>query len=348
MTLSKDVVDGFLVAWDEGEYQAQVKSMRQTSQAIKPVVPLLKASGGKSRMVQSTAQRAQAVRDRLSRTVRKVPEVMVKITSACKGMTQIGRHIDYISRKGEIDMEDQDGLILRGKDRLKDLKAEWRSGGPEEISPTSQRRDTLNIVFSMPAHTDEVSMKRAVRAFAVAEFKGHQYVFAYHTQATDPDPDPPAHPHVHLSVKTQGWSGRRLNPRKADLQRWREDFAAQLRAHGIEANATSRLARLNLDRGKKRSVVALLDKDQVLHSVGQTEPSSAAESRGLELQEKRRAYYGLIGQVLGQSEIQGDRQLATEMSQHFALGPEPRNSSRGQNQDPIERWESAFCIFTVR
>ncbi len=337
MTLSKKFVDEFLVAWDDGEYEAQIKSMRQVSQAIKPVIPSLKASGGKPRSVQSTAQRAQAVRDRLSRTVRKVPEVMVKITSACKGMTQVGRHIDYISRKGEIDLEDQDGLILRGKVQLKDLKADWRSGGPEEIGQTSSRRDTLNIVFSMPAHTDEISMKRAVRAFAAAEFEGHQYVFAYHTQATDPDPDPPAHPHVHLSIKTQGWSGRRLNPRKADLQRWREGFAAQLRAHGIEANATSRLARLNRERGKKRSVVALLDKDQILHSVQQTGPSSAAEARGRDLQNQRRAYYSLVEQVLGQSEIREDRKLAVELLQHFVLGPEPRNPSRGQNQDLIQR-----------
>jgi hypothetical protein len=32
--------------------------------------------------------------------------------------------------------------------------------------------------------------------------------------------------------------GKRLNPRKADLHRWRETFAEKLRAWGVEAEAT--------------------------------------------------------------------------------------------------------------
>jgi hypothetical protein len=312
MSLSRSSIDGFLVTWEEGEYQAQVKSMRQKSEAIEPRVPGV--HGGKGRRTKTTAERAQAIRERLARTIRKAPEVMVKITSSCKGMKQIGRHIDYIGRKGQIDLEDQDGLIVTGKEQLKELKEEWRIGGSEEIGHDSNRRDTLNIVFSMPAHTDEVSMKRAVRAFAAAKFEDHQYIFAYHTQATDPDPDPPAHPHVHLSVKTHGMSGRRLNPRKADLQRWREDFAGQLRAHGIEANATSRLARLKLDRGDKRSVVALKARgDQML--VRETGVKSANRAdRAQKLERDRLAYYALAADMLSKSEDSVDRALGRALA----------------------------------
>ena len=324
MSLSRTYVDGFLVDWQEGEYEAQVRSMRQRSEAIEPVIPLPatrspRATGGKT----STAERAQGVRERLGRTVRTVPEVMVKIYSSCRGMKHVGRHIDYISRKGQIELEDQDGLIVYGKDGLKDLKEEWRSGGPEEISAESDRRDTLNIVFSMPAHTDEVSMKRAVRSFAAAEFDGHPYVFAYHTEATDPDPNPPAHPHVHITVKTQGRSGRRLNPRKADLQRWREDFAAQLRAHGIEANATSRLARLQRQRGAKRAVLALTAKGERLHSIGEGGDLARA-TRARSLEERRRAYYGTVADILQQSEDEGDRSLGKAVAAHFELGEKSR------------------------
>lgn len=84
---------------------------------------------------------------RLARTLKRVPEVMVKITSSCKGMRQIGKHIDYISRKGELELEDQDGFLLKGRSELQDLKSDWRINGPEEIGPTSERRDTFNIVF---------------------------------------------------------------------------------------------------------------------------------------------------------------------------------------------------------
>jgi len=327
MNLPRSQVDGFLVAWEDGEYEAQVKSALQRSEAITPQVSLPSASSHKPRTATGTAARAQAVRDRLSRTARKVPEVMVKITSSCKGMKQIGRHIDYISRKGQIDLEDQDGLLVAGRAPLKDLNEEWRFGGAEEIADDSRRRDTLNIVFSMPAHTDEVSMKRAVRAFAAGEFDGHQYVFAYHTQATDPDPNPPAHPHVHLSVKTQGLSGRRLNPRKADLQRWREDFAAQLRAHGIDANATSRLARLNRDRGAKRSTLALMERGEVLLSGNAGDKSSSRADRGKKLESDRLAYYGLVSAVLLRSEDPADRQLGKALTDTFKIptldvGPE--------------------------
>jgi len=71
-----------------------------------------------------------------------------------------------------------------------------------------------------------------------------------HTFETDPDPNAARHPHVHLTVKTAGFDGTRLNPRKPDLQRWREGFAEALREHGIEATTTSRLHRTTHERGR--------------------------------------------------------------------------------------------------
>jgi hypothetical protein len=273
----------------------------------------------------------------LARTVRKVPEVMVKITSSSKGMKQIGAHLDYISRKGQIDIEDQDGLITRGRDELKASKANWRFGGPEEIGETSERRDTLNIVFSMPAETNEVSLKRAVRAFSVKEFDGHQWAFAYHTPSTDPDPNPPAHPHIHLSVKVAGLT-RRLNPRKADLQRWREDFAESLRAHGIEANATSRLARLNRDRGANRTVLAIAVNGEPLHTVGQRPPNTGRVRRARRLEADRVTYYEVLRQTLAQSEDPADRKLAEDIGRRFGgRSAEHRSVDRepvGRRPDP--------------
>ncbi|MEJ6788151.1 hypothetical protein BrevBR_01255 [Brevundimonas sp. BR2-1] len=43
------------------------------------------------------------------------------------------------------------------------------------------------------------------------------HVFALHDEGR--------HPHVHLTVRRLGRDGERLNPRKADLQAWREGFA---------------------------------------------------------------------------------------------------------------------------
>jgi hypothetical protein len=50
--------------------------------------------------------------------------------------------------------------------------------------------------------------------------------------------DHQANPHVHLSVRAESKHGKRLNPRKADLHRWRETFAEKLRGWGIDAEAT--------------------------------------------------------------------------------------------------------------
>lgn len=318
MSLSKAFVDGFLADWGDGEYQAQVKMLRSTSKPAR--LPFGKAAAkGEGSKPQSTEQKAQAVRERLERTTRRVPEVMVKIYSSCKGMRQAGRHMDYISRKGALELEDQDGALLVGKDDLAAVKDEWRFGGVEVIGEESTRRDTLNIVFSMPAATNEVALKRAVREFASDTFAGHQYVMAYHTPTTDPDPEPPEHPHVHLSVKVEGEDGSRMNPRKADLQHWREGFAAKLRANGIEANATSRLARLKRNRGPNRAVLAIIAKGQELHTVGRSEADMARIERAKGLETARLEYDYAVAQVLAQSEIAEDRLLAVKLAERLKV-----------------------------
>ena len=50
--------------------------------------------------------------------------------------------------------------------------------------------------------------------------------------------DHQANPHVHISARAESKHGKRLNPRKADLHRWRETFAEKLRERGVEAEAT--------------------------------------------------------------------------------------------------------------
>jgi hypothetical protein len=55
--------------------------------------------------------------------------------------------------------------------------------------------------------------------------------------------DHQANPHVHISVRAESKHGRRLNPRKTDLHRWRETFAGKLRERGVEAEATRQATR---------------------------------------------------------------------------------------------------------
>ncbi|WP_235215190.1 MULTISPECIES: relaxase/mobilization nuclease domain-containing protein [Burkholderia] len=180
----------------------------------------------------------KALRAQIARTVRRVPEVMVKITNrrgGQNGMGAIRAHLDYISRHGQVDLEDQDGNLISGRPEVQDLAQMWQVAG-RGIEETGTRREAFNVMVSMPPGTDRADVKDAARAFAREEFgEQREYVFAAH--------DDEAHPHVHIVVLARGWDGRRLNPRKADLQRWRERFAQELRDRGVEANATPRRTR---------------------------------------------------------------------------------------------------------
>ena len=77
-----------------------------------------------------------------------------------------------------------------------------------------------------------------------------EYLFAQHNDSD--------HAHVHVALNMNPIKGKvRLNPRKGDLQRWRERFAEQLLARGIDANATPRAARGVTRRGKLQAIEQL-------------------------------------------------------------------------------------------
>lgn len=172
----------------------------------------------------------------------KHPEVMVKIpkrlSSNSKGMRGIRNHLDYVSRNGEVPLENQSGEKLHGKRAVKEFVNDWQKLGiPEE----SKHKEALNIVLSMPEGTPPEAVLNAARNFAAEQFAGHQYVFGLHHDSHGPDE--PKHPHVHLCVLMRDEFGRRLNPRKADLFEWRVRFAEKLREEGVLCAATKRIHR---------------------------------------------------------------------------------------------------------
>lgn len=149
-------------------------------------------------------------------------------------MQAIAAHFRYISKNGRLDIEDERGETLRGRDAVHELTEDWRFGG-SLIDEVGYRREAFNIMLSMPRGTDPLIVQRAAREFAQTELADHKYVMVLH--------DHQANPHVHISVRAESMSGRRLNPRKADLQRWRETFAEKLRGYGVEAEATRQATR---------------------------------------------------------------------------------------------------------
>ena len=66
----------------------------------------------------STPQaRTTYVRQTLQAMVRRSPQVIVKLVRAPKGMKGISNNLSYISRDGLLEIEDQDGQVIKGKRR---------------------------------------------------------------------------------------------------------------------------------------------------------------------------------------------------------------------------------------
>jgi hypothetical protein len=145
-------------------------------------------------------------------------------------MKAIAAHLSYISKHGRLQIENERGERVEGKEALRDLQDEWRLG--RSIVPDrSHRREAYHVMFSMPAGTPPEAIMDSVRAVAKEHLSNHIYAMVLHEHQ--------ANPHVHLAVKAEGFDGRRLNPRKADLRAWRGAFARELQDRGIEAVATS-------------------------------------------------------------------------------------------------------------
>ena len=183
----------------------------------------------------------------ISRTVRRAPEVMVKVlTHGGKDLKSVQRHLEYLDRKGELEIETDQGERIAGEGVENQLLEDWDLDLEEDrrrvdlgpLKDCSPPKLVHKILFSMPAGTPPRKVLAAVKDFAREEFAlKHRYAMVLHT-------DEP-HPHVHIVVKAMSEQGVRLNIRKATLRGWRKEFARHLRAHGVEANATERAVRGN-------------------------------------------------------------------------------------------------------
>ncbi|MEQ1581467.1 MAG: relaxase/mobilization nuclease domain-containing protein [Steroidobacteraceae bacterium] len=182
--------------------------------------------------------------EQIARTVRRVPEVMVKVSGGGMSPKAVAAHLQYIDRHGKLELELDNGELLKGKGSEEDLADVWdleadaaEAGSPYGGKPGRKAAKLVhNIVLSMPAGIPPDRLLAASRTFAREQFAlKHRYAMVLHT-----DQD---HPHVHLVVKAISEQGERLNVRKATLRGWRREFARHLRDQGVEANATERAVR---------------------------------------------------------------------------------------------------------
>lgn len=198
-----------------------------------------------------SASRRNAILGRIGRVTKRRPEVMVKVTGSARGLRGIKEHLAYITRNGKLIAEREDGSLIERAVNVRSLAEEWWDRGG--VDRPARARDTINLILSMPAGTDPRAVAEAARAFAQKTFGGnHDYLLAHHNRESDPKR--PENPHAHLTVKTRGREGQRLDPCKADLQAWRDAFAAELRQRGVVAEATPRRMRGVVRKGQRQAI----------------------------------------------------------------------------------------------
>jgi hypothetical protein len=179
-------------------------------------------------------------------------EVMVKVTGGGRDAGGVAAHMAYIDRHGKLELETDQREVLQGKGVAQALVRDWgldygeapgaphsrRKRDPGEAGELHQGpKQAFNLILSMPPGTDPQKVLLAAKKFARENFAHqHRYAMALHDESVHGK-----HPHVHLVVKAEHeYGGKRLNPRKADLARWREQFAEYLNELGVAATATRR------------------------------------------------------------------------------------------------------------
>jgi Relaxase/Mobilisation nuclease domain len=187
---------------------------------------------------------SRSQREYIERTVRRTPEVVIKVSGGARTLAGVERSIGYVGRDGKLALESDTGeaLAMKGvesglvRDWNLDLEARARYTQRSIRTPRKPPKLVHNLIFSMPPGTPPQLLLKAVRKLARDQFgSDHRHVLVLHT-------DEP-HPHVHVIVKAMSERGERLNIRKATLRQWRQEFAANLRELGVAANATERAVR---------------------------------------------------------------------------------------------------------
>src|SRR5882757_9132094 len=125
----------------------------------------------------SFARRGPGRTDRLSsaqieqvaRTVRRTPEVMVKVSGGGTSAKGVAAHFKYLTRRPEFEIETDDGRHLRGRGSAKGMLEDWDLELDAEESASAYsgkpgrkpRKLVHNIILSMPAGTSPMGLLAA-------------------------------------------------------------------------------------------------------------------------------------------------------------------------------------------
>lgn len=216
-------------------------------------------------------------RARLERLVEGSPEVVVKVTGRTYDLRSLRSNLEYISRNGRVRLEDRDGLDFITRSEVFDRIYSWVYSAALDSCHRANSPLSHSIVLSMPAGTEPKNFHAAARSFAAQVFSDkHDYLFALHTDT--------GHPHVHLTVRSRSDDGRHLNPRKGDLEYWRQTFAQALRDRGVDAEASPRFARGVTRKAERGALLRIRQRSEAGFPKARVVHSAYMEAAGMVFQ----------------------------------------------------------------
>jgi hypothetical protein len=116
-------IDRMLAAWGDRVFNGGVVHKVPPRRGL---TGLVFAKGANVRGGGSVGARAGATRRTLAGIAKKTPQVMVRISGGGRGMRHIRAHLTYISRNGQLAIEDHNGERYQGRDEIDMLGDEWQ------------------------------------------------------------------------------------------------------------------------------------------------------------------------------------------------------------------------------
>ena len=111
---------------------------RRGEELLRPGLRRYGRPGKNLRIGRLTPLGGATLRAGLRAIVRRTPEVMVKVTWGGRGMGAIKAQMAYISRRGELAVENELGQRIQGREELAGVAEEWQVGGG--LIPTISHR----------------------------------------------------------------------------------------------------------------------------------------------------------------------------------------------------------------
>ncbi|MFK5880117.1 MAG: relaxase/mobilization nuclease domain-containing protein [Flavobacteriaceae bacterium] len=192
-------------------------------------------------------------------------KTMIKITGHNNNAAKLKAHVDYITRNGTIDMEDNEGEIHNGD--IDNSYSEWVIDHHDRLNNSELKKPRIasSFIISAPPDSDPDVLHDSVREFATKAFSGHRYLMVLHTEETETNTGKiTKHPHVHLVIERRSPNNERaLETNVKDLMNWRKEFSEIAKSRGLDLSYHRDEISKQPESANNRYVYAMLKKGEI-------------------------------------------------------------------------------------